>query len=125
LKILLDTHILLWWMANDPLLSEKARSWIAEPKNTIFVSAVAVWEIYLKQSIGKLRIADSFPSALGNESFEPLALTARQASGVGELPWHHRDPFDRMLIAQAKIERLTLLTADERLKAYGEFVELA
>ena len=119
MKILLDTHILLWWMANDPLLSEKARSWIAEPKNTIFVSAVAVWEIYLKQSIGKLRIAESFASALGNESFEPLALTARQASGVGELPWHHRDPFDRLIVSQCLTDDLPVISADAILDMYG------
>jgi PIN domain nuclease of toxin-antitoxin system len=124
LKILLDTHILLWWMGNDPLLSQKARSLIAEPTHAIFVSAVTVWEIYLKQSIGKLRIPDTFSKALLNESFETLPLTARQASVVAELEWHHRDPFDRMLIAQAKIERLTFLTADAPLKAYGAFVEL-
>ena len=112
-------------MANDPLLSEKARSLIAEPQHTVFVSAVTIWEIYLKQSIGKLHITDSFSKALLNESFESLPLTARQASVVGELPWHHRDPFDRMLIAQAKIERLTLLTADAQLKPYGDFIELA
>jgi len=112
-------------MANDPLLSEKARSLIAEPTHTIFVSAVTIWEIFLKQSIGKLRLSETFSSALLSESFESLALTARQASALAALPWHHRDPFDRMLVAQAKIERLTFLTANQQLTAYGEFVESA
>ena len=105
-------------MANDPLLSEKARSLIAEPQHTVFVSAVTIWEIYLKQSIGKLHIPDSFSKALLNESFESLPLTARQASVVGELPWHHRDPFDRMLIAQAIEEKMTCVSSDDRFPLY-------
>jgi PIN domain nuclease of toxin-antitoxin system len=121
-KILLDTHILLWWLNNDPLLSERLRKLIRDPENTIFISAIALWEIWLKQSLGKLKLPSNFKELLELEEFENLPLTARQAAAVASLPWHHRDPFDRMLVAQAQVERLTLLSMDEHLLAYGSFV---
>lgn len=125
MKLLLDTHVLLWWLANDPSLASQARSLISNPENSIFVSAVSLWEIWLKQSLGKLRLPDDFESRLAGEAFESLPLTAAHARQVAILPWHHRDPFDRMLIAQAQAERLTLLTADEIAAAYGDTVLLA
>jgi len=123
-NVLLDTHLLLWWLANSPSLSKIARELISDPGNTVFVSAVSLWEIWLKESLGKLRIPTDFEEKLEAEAFENLPLTAAQARQVGLLPWHHRDPFDRMLIAQAKMEQLTLLTADEAVAAYGNFVNL-
>jgi PIN domain nuclease of toxin-antitoxin system len=121
-KILLDTHILLWWLDNSPALSESFRKLIRDPENTVFVSAVTLWEIWLKQSLKKLRLPPQFKELLALEEFQNLALTARQAAAVAELPWHHRDPFDRMLVAQATVERLTLLSVDRQLAAYGDFV---
>jgi PIN domain nuclease of toxin-antitoxin system len=121
-KILLDTHILLWWLDNSPALSENFRKLIRDPENTVFISAVTLWEIWLKQSLGKLKLPSNFKELLVMEVFENLALTARQAAAVAELPWHHRDPFDRMLVAQAQVERLTLLSADRHLAAYGDFI---
>jgi PIN domain nuclease of toxin-antitoxin system len=125
LKILLDTHLLLWWLANDPSLSEAACDLIRDPQNVVFVSAVSVWEIWLKQSIGKLHLPDDFEQRLAEESFESLPLTAAQAREVARLPWLHRDPFDRMLAAQARTENLILLTADSVVAGYGDFVRLA
>jgi PIN domain nuclease of toxin-antitoxin system len=125
LRLLLDTHILLWWLADSPPLSAEARVMIAGPENTVFVSAVSLWEIWLKQSLGKLQLPDDFMEKLAAESFESLPLTASQTRQVSLLPWHHRDPFDRMLIAQAQVEKLVLLTADEALAAYGDAVHLA
>ena len=122
MKVLLDTQILLWWLDNSPALAESFRKLIRDPENTVFISAVTHWEIWLKYSLGKLKLPSNFTELLGYEAFENLALTARQAAVVAELPWHHRDPFDRMLIAQAQVERLTLLSADEQLAAYGNFV---
>lgn len=125
MKLLLDTHILLWWLDANPQLSEEAVRLIREPENTIFVSAVSLWEIWLKQSLGKLRLPANFLERLAAESFESLPLTAPQTARVGNLEWVHRDPFDRMLIAQAQAENLVLLTADEALAGYGPAVRLA
>jgi PIN domain nuclease of toxin-antitoxin system len=125
LNLLLDTHILLWWLADDRQLSEAARELITNPENAIFVSAVTMWEIWLKHSLGKLQIPEDFEQALDQEGFESLPLTAAHARRVDTLDWHHRDPFDRMLIAQAQVAGMTLLTADGLLSAYGEAVLLA
>jgi PIN domain nuclease of toxin-antitoxin system len=113
---------LLWWLENSPSLSAEAGAMIADPENIVFVSAVALWEIWLKQSLGKLQLPADFAECLAAESFESLPLTASQTRQVSLLPWHHRDPFDRMLIAQAQVEKLVLLTADDALAAYGSAV---
>jgi PIN domain nuclease of toxin-antitoxin system len=125
LKILLDTHILLWWLDANPVLPEQAIALISDPENTVFVSAVSLWEIWLKQSLGKLRLPSNFPDRLAAESFEQLPLTAAQTVRIGTLDWVHRDPFDRMLVAQAQTEGLILLTADAALAGYGAAVYLA
>jgi PIN domain nuclease of toxin-antitoxin system len=124
LRILLDTHLLLWWLESSPSLSAEAKQTICDPENTIFVSAVSLWEIWLKQSLGKLRLPVDFNGRLAAESFESLSLTASQTRQVAFLPWHHRDPFDRMLVAQAMAEKLVLLTADAPLAAYGSVIQL-
>ena len=124
MRILLDTHLLLWWLGNAPDLSEPARVLISEPENTVFVSAVSLWEIWLKESLGKLRLPVDFDARMGDEPFESLPLSATHAHQVALLPWHHRDPFDRMLVAQAQAENLILLTADDRVAAYGDVVRL-
>lgn len=124
MKILLDTHLILWWLANSPSLSEQARARISDPGNTLFVSAVSLWEIWLKESLGKLRVPPDFETRLAEESFENLPLTATHARQVALLPWHHRDPFDRMLVAQARSEKLEFLTADDIVTQYGDFVRL-
>jgi PIN domain nuclease of toxin-antitoxin system len=125
LRILLDTHILLWWLEAHPSLSAQARQMISDQENTVFVSAVSLWEIWLKQSLGKLRLPADFAERLAAEPFESLPLLASQTRQVSLLPWCHRDPFDRMLVAQAHVEKLVLLTADECLAAYGAVVYVA
>ena len=124
MRILLDTHILLWWLHGSRSLPVEAKRTIQSPENTIFVSAVSLWEIRLKQSLGKLRLPADFKERLAGESFESLPLTATHASRIVELPWRHRDPFDRMLVAQAQAEELILLTADEILGTYGPAVQV-
>ena len=124
MKLLLDTHLLLWWLGNSPSLTAQARELISDPENTIFVSAVSLWEIWLKQSLGKLRLPEDFEERLAGELFESLPLTAAHAREVALLPWHHRDPFDRMLIAQARAADLKFVTADEVTVAYGDTVLL-
>ena len=125
MRILLDTHLLLWWLEGHPSLPAQAREMIRDPENTIFVSAVSLWEIWLKQSLGKLRLPADFTERLAAEPFESLPLMASETRQVSLLPWRHRDPFDRMLVAQALVEKLILLTADEALAAYGAAVHLA
>ena len=125
MKILLDTHLLLWWLEGGSQLPQTARRLVADPENTVFVSAVSLWEIWLKQSLGKLLLPDNFEEALAAELFENLPLTGKQAREVARLPWLHRDPFDRMLVAQARVSRLRLLTADETVASYGDPVLLA
>jgi len=90
----------------------------------LFVSSVSLWEIWLKESLGKLHLPRDFELKLAEESFESLPLTAAHARQVALLPWRHRDPFDRMLVAQAQVEDLVFLTADNSIAAYGDFVRL-
>ena len=123
MRVLLDTHLLLWWLAASPSLPEQARALIGASENTVFVSAVSLWEIWLKESLGKLRLPADFEERLAEGAFESLPLTGKQARLVASLPWHHRDPFDRMLVAQAQAEDLILATADEVVAAYGDFVQ--
>ena len=122
MKLLLDTHVLLWWLEDNPALSDIGRALIANRENTVFVSAVSLWEISLKQSLGKLRLTENFDEVLAAQPFENLPLTAAHTREVVNLPWHHRDPFDRVLVAQARVSGLRLLTADERIRAYGESI---
>jgi len=118
MNLLLDTHVLLWWLDDHPTLSIKARTAIADGRNVVFVSAVVIWEIKIKQALRKLQIPPDFRTILDNQPFNPLPITAAHAHGIGDLPVHHRDPFDRMLVAQAKMEDLTLVTRDDHLKKY-------
>jgi PIN domain nuclease of toxin-antitoxin system len=124
LKILLDTHLILWWLMDSPSLSEDVRKFISDPENDVFVSAVSLWEIWLKQSVGKLKLPARFEERLAVEPVQNLPMTAKHARQVALLPWHHRDPFDRMLVAQAQADELVLLTADTTLTAYGAFVRV-
>ena len=118
MNLLLDTHVLLWWLDDNPTLSGRAREAIAEGTNLVFVSATVIWEIRIKQSLGKLKIPKDFKNILDQQPFEMLAITAEHAHAVGNLPSYHRDPFDRMLIAQAKVEELTVVTRDIHFKKY-------
>ena len=118
MNLLLDTHVLLWWLDDHSTLSKKIKAVIADGKNPVFVSAVVIWEITIKQALGKLEIPRNFRRVLDDQPFEMLDITVEHAHAVGDLPAYHRDPFDRMLVAQAKVERLTLATRDIRLKKY-------
>ena len=118
MNLFLDTHVLLWWLDDNPLLSEQAKKLIADVDNIIFVSAVVIWEIRVKEALGKLEIAPGFFNIVKQQGFEILSITAQHANKVGDIPMHHRDPFDRMLIAQAIEESLTIVTHDRAFKAY-------
>ena len=118
MNLLLDTHVLLWWLADDRRLGAEAREAIGDPGHHVFVSAASIWEIVIKQAVGKLSVPADFTSALAGEPLLSLPITAAHALAVKALPPIHQDPFDRMLVAQCLVEALTLVTADGRLKQY-------
>ena len=117
MTLLLDAHAFLWWVFEDRRLGAKAHAAIAD--NQCLVSAVTVWEIAIMRATGKLAAPEDLVGALAREGFEELPVTAAHGEAAGALPPHHRDPFDRMLVAQAKAERLTVLTVDPAFAAYG------
>jgi PIN domain nuclease of toxin-antitoxin system len=119
LRLLLDTHVLLWWRDNSPNLSARARSVIADPANEILVSIATLWEIIIKRGLGKLRFPDDLEDVLHEESFTLVPIGFRHLRCLETLPLLHRDPFDRMLVAQAMIEGAPLITNDTALVRYG------
>ncbi|WP_342238550.1 type II toxin-antitoxin system VapC family toxin [Inquilinus sp. OTU3971] len=122
MRLLLDTNILLWVMDDDPMLSSTARRTI-EQATAVFVSSVSIWEISIKAALGKLRLdMIRFMPRLAEAGFEQLTMSWDHARAVHDLPHHHRDPFDRMLIAQAVSEPLRLLTHDRTLARYSDLV---
>lgn len=117
--LLVDTHVLLWLLFGDrDAISPRAEDVLSDGRTSIAISAVSVWEIAVKRSTGKLVIGDSWPVALTALGFGAMPVTALHAVEVERLPWHHRDPFDRMLVAQAKVEGHALVTADPRFGDY-------
>lgn len=120
MNLLLDTHTFLWAIDNHPNLSQEARAAIKNGNNIVFVSAATGWEISIKKAIGKLSLPQgSYLDELSVHRFTPLDITTEHALAVEYLPQHHQDPFDRLLIAQAQIEKLTLVTRDPRIKQYA------
>jgi PIN domain nuclease of toxin-antitoxin system len=124
-NLLLDTHAVLWWLDDDPTLSDAARAEISDPENTVYLSAVAVWEMRIKQGIGKLDLPDDFEEVLDGQAFSKLPVTVDHAHTIAGLPAIYRDPFDRMLVAQAVVEGMTIVTRDRRIAEYGVDVLLA
>jgi len=118
MNVLLDTHILIWALENNPALSEKARNAITTGRNMVFVSLASVWEISIKKSTGKLKVPDNLLEELLSHRFSLLNINAEHAQLAGALPLIHKDPFDRMLIAQAKIEKLILISNDPLIAQY-------
>jgi PIN domain nuclease of toxin-antitoxin system len=119
MKLLLDTRVLLWWLDDNPALPNPAKDIIADGRNAVLVSVVVIWEIRIKQALGKLSVPADFRQVLDLQPFESLSITEDHAHALAGLPMHHRDPFDRMLVAQASTDVLTLVTHDVRLKQYG------
>ena len=122
MKVLIDTHTFLWWNTEDPLLSIRAKEIIADGKNEIFLSAASVWEIVIKTAKGRLILpeppAQYISNRIGLYRFRPLPVQISHAAHVYELPPYHNDPFDRMLIAQSRLESLPLVTKDEDIRRY-------
>lgn len=116
--ILLDTHTALWWLADDPRLSHAAVQAVEASDAEAYLSAVVTWEIAIKRSLGKLNVPDRPDELLLAAGVLPLAITIQHTRVVEKLPWHHRDPFDRLLIAQAQAEGASVVTADQSFAAY-------
>ncbi len=117
-RFLLDTHTLLWWLADSEQLGERCRGIIGDQRNQIFVSAATTWEISIKMSLGKLEAPEDIDTIVEDEGFSKLPISLYHGQLAGKLPALHRDPFDRMLIAQAQAEGLIFLTADEVIGQY-------
>ena len=123
MRLLLDTHALLWWLAGDTKLSARAKRSIADRRHEVFVSAASAWEVTTKHRIGKLPgagpLAVDFARVIRSQGFSQLPITLDHAQVAGSLPGDHRDPFDRVLIAQAREERLALVSAEPLFDDFG------
>lgn len=117
MRLLLDTHIILWWRQDSRRLRRELRTAIVAA-STVYVSAASAWEAAIKAAIGRLRLDEPLAAHVLAAGFEPLPITFEHAAEAGSLPRHHADPFDRMLVAQARVERLTLVTHDVVFEAY-------
>jgi len=117
--LLLDAHAVLWWLADDRALDPAARSAIADPTNDVLVSAASIWEIEIKRALGKLDAPADLVAAVEEAGFDVLPITGEDAARAGTLPPHHRDPFDRMLIAQADRVGAIVVSRDAAFMAYG------
>jgi PIN domain nuclease of toxin-antitoxin system len=119
-RLLLDTHALLWWLTDDRRLGKNARDVIADPASVVHVSAATCWEVAIKASLGRLTLGRTdLDAEIPANGFVELPITVRHALRAGGLPRHHEDPFDRMLVAQALLEELVFLTRDRALAKYG------
>ncbi len=123
MRALLDSHVLLWWLVDDDRLSDRARRLIGNADSEIFFSAASSWELSIKVGLGRLELPGRprtiIPKVLREQSIQPLDVTHAHALAVAELPAHHRDPFDRMLVAQARLEKLAIITGDPMIGRYG------
>lgn len=123
MRLLLDTHAFLWWISNDPRLSPAAFAAIANPRNDCFISLASCWELAIKASLGKISLTKPverfIPAELAANDFQLLSIEFKHVAKVEALQFHHRDPFDRLLAAQALTEKISLVSADEVFDAYG------
>lgn len=118
MRLLLDTHVLLWALTDSPSLSAPTRATIVAPENDVYVSVATAWEIAIKQTLGKLDAPQDLIGMIEANTFIQLLVTFEHAARAGALPRHHNDPFDRMLVAQAQAEGLTLVTNDPHMSQY-------
>lgn len=130
MRILLDTHIAIWAILQPEKLSRDAAEWIIDPNNNIYVSIIGLWEIAIKRSKGRQAMGDPVPpvelaaAEFAATGFDLLPISPSQLVRIESMPFHHRDPFDRLMVAQAAAEGMTFLTADAKLSAYGDHVRV-
>jgi PIN domain nuclease of toxin-antitoxin system len=118
LKLILDTHAALWWLSGDEQFGVAAEEQITDATNQVLLSAAVVWEVAIKRSLGKFEAPDDLAATFAAGGAQPLPIGLEHAAAVEQLPWHHHDPFDRLLVAQATVERAALISADDALRAY-------
>jgi PIN domain nuclease of toxin-antitoxin system len=119
LRLLLDTRAALWWLTDDERFGDRAERELNNRRNEILLSAAVVWEVAIKRSLGKLDAPDDFAPMLLGARDQALPISLEHAAAAQHLPWHHRDPFDRVLVAQASIEEASVVSGDEALAPYG------
>ncbi|HME19964.1 MAG TPA: type II toxin-antitoxin system VapC family toxin [Acetobacteraceae bacterium] len=124
MNLLLDTHVFLWWDRQDKALNADTRALIADPANQVFISAASIWEIAIKRRLKKLDFRGSAVAAIGANGFHELPILPIDAENAGALAWHHNDPFDRVLVAQARRLTFTLATADAAIRAYPNVAQM-
>lgn len=117
MSLLLDTHIVLWWLADDPTLSDDIKTQL-DHEPDVYVSSASIWEVSIKQAMGRLKEPTDLPERVRDSGFRALPIAFDHAIAAGRLPLTHRDPFDRMLVAQAMCEDLTLVTRDAEIQKY-------
>lgn len=117
-RLLLDSQVVLWWLEGAERLAERAIDAISRTDIEILVSVASIWELTIKESLGKLRIDGDLRQHIREQWFQELPVKGHHAIEVAKLPWHHKDPFDRLLVAQARCEDLTLVTSDRVLSKY-------
>jgi len=122
-RVLLDTHAFLWWNEANPALSKRAYALLANPRNTLVLSAASAWEMVIKTQSGKLRLPEPpsvyIPTRTAHYGMEVLPVSLAHVLAVESLPLHHRDPFDRLLVAQAGVEEMAILSADPQIRQYS------
>jgi PIN domain nuclease of toxin-antitoxin system len=117
-KYLLDTHVIIWWLDDPDRLSKKARDVLVDARNVIFISAASIWEIGLKVRRGKLTVPDNYVDYLREDGFAFLDITMEHSLSAPQLPLHHEDPFDRLLVAQAHLEDSVFISRNEQIAKY-------
>ena len=118
-RLLLDTHVILWSFTDPQRLSKRTREVVEDPRSEVFFSSISGWEIAVKHALGKLQAPDNLEASIKKQGFTSLSLTFRHAEQAGTLPPHHGDPFDRMLVAQAQIEELIVVTSNRQISRYN------
>lgn len=118
MKYLLDTHILLWWLTDPKLIAPKASKIISDKENTVFFSTASLWEMAIKKSLGRLNLPGNIVEILQTEGFQIMVIGHEEALGISDLPHIHQDPFDRMLVMQAKLYNCVLITRDKHIMDY-------
>ena len=119
MNLLLDTHIALWWLGDTPELPDAVREVVQDADNVVYISAATIWEIAIKRALGKLEVGDEYLTEIAEQGFVELPIRWQHAQRVEALPMLHRDPFDRLLIAQAQTLGLTLVTTDAQIRKYS------
>lgn len=119
MRLLLDTHTALWWLAGDPRIGGDAERQLSDDTNRVLLSAAVIWEVAIKRSLGKLQAPADLAATWFGAGAHPLPITLDHAAAAELLPWHHRDPFDRLLVAQALTENAAIVSHDDRLRDYG------